>query len=90
MKKFKVWHMPQVPMKAFEVEVESIEEAWRILNILWDYDKFQYKNQIKPDWLTDSGLEYWDEDRQEWLEWTDDDGVEVVAHFKSLEDRCML
>ena len=51
MTKLRVWHNCQVgAVKNFYVEVESIEQAWKILNTLWDYDLFQYENNIKPDY----------------------------------------
>ena len=63
MTKLRVWHNCQVgAVKNFYVEVESIEQAWKILNTLWDYDLFQYENNIKPDYCNASGLEYFDDD----------------------------
>lgn len=32
MSKLRVWHIPQVPMKAFHVDVETSEEAIKVLN----------------------------------------------------------
>jgi len=48
--KLRVSHFPQVPCKAFHVDVNSIEEAMKIKNILANYDLFQYNNRIKPDY----------------------------------------
>ena len=78
MKKLRVWHNCQVgKVKNFYVEVESIEQALKILNTLLDYDQFQYTNNIKPDYASASGLEYFDEEEQEWCEWYDDDGNNI-------------
>ena len=85
MGKLRVWHIPQVPMKPFYVEVESIEEAWKILNTLWDYDIFQFENNIKPDFCNASGLEYFDEEEQNWHEWYDDDDNDIKQHFENME-----
>lgn len=75
MTKVRVRHnCPVGAVKNFYVEVESIEQACKILNILWDYDLFQYENNIKPDYCNASGIEYFDEEEQEWCEWYDDDG----------------
>lgn len=84
--KLRVWHIPQVPMKAFHIEVLSPEEAWKIMNILWDYDNFQYENNVKPDYSNDTGLEYWDEEEKDWLEWYDDEGYDIKEHFDNMED----
>ena len=56
MSRLRVWHIPQVPMKAFHVEVETTEEAVKVLNILADYDLFQYENRVKPDYCNMQGL----------------------------------
>lgn len=84
--KLRVWHIPQVPMKAFHVEVSNMEDAWKIMNILWDYDSFQYENNVKPDYSNDTGLEYWDEEEKDWLEWYDEDGYDIKQHFDNMED----
>lgn len=81
----RVWHIPQVPMKAFHVEVLSIDEAWKILNVLWNYDLFQYENKVKPDYCNMSGLEYFDEEENDWLEWEDGDGYDIKEHFENLK-----
>lgn len=57
----KVWWIPQVPMKAFEVYVDSLKEAKLILDTLAKYDMFQYENNVKPDYSNAGGLQKWDE-----------------------------
>lgn len=87
MAKLRVWHNCQVgAVGNFYVEVESIEQAWKTLNTLWDYDSFQYENNIKPDYCNASGLEYFDEEEQEWCEWYDDDGLDIKEHFEENEE----
>ena len=53
---------------------------------MWDYDLFQYENNIKPDYCNASGLEYFDEEEQEWCEWYDDDGLDIKEHFEESEE----
>lgn len=62
MPKMKVWWIPQVPGKAFDIPVESLEEASFILDVLAAYDLFQYEHRIKPDFANAGGLVVWDED----------------------------
>lgn len=59
--KLRVWHIPQVPMKPFYVEVQSVEEGVNIMRVLANYDQFQYDNRIKPDYFNVNGLQMWDE-----------------------------
>jgi len=68
--KLKVWWIPQIQMpgKPFEVYVESVTEGARLLNILADYDSFQYQNNIKPDYCNTGGLMMLDDDN-EWVDW---------------------
>lgn len=80
--KFRLEHIPQVPMKPFIVPVDSPEEGLRIAKVLWDYDLFQYENRVKGDYCNVTSLTYFDEEENEWLDWTDDDGY----YFDDVKD----
>lgn len=86
MNKLRVWHIPQVPMKAFHVEVETTEEAVKVLNILADYDLFQYENRVKPDYCNMQGLEEWDEEEKMWCDWYSDDGLDIHEYARTISD----
>jgi hypothetical protein len=73
----KVWWIPQVPGAAFEVPVASVDEAKKILNVLADYDIFQYENRIKGDYCNAGGLLTLE--GGEWVDWQDDD-------FRSIDE----
>jgi hypothetical protein len=75
----RVWHIPQVPMKAFYVPVANLVEAKLILDTLSHYDDFQLKNKIKPDYCNVNGLQMYDPDYIEnnvtdsgWTDWHPD------------------
>lgn len=73
-----VWWIPQVPMKAFEVEVSSVAEGVKVMDALAAYDAFQYENRIKPDYCNAGGLRRWCDDSDGegtpgWEEWYDDE-----------------
>lgn len=70
---YRIWHVPQVPGKAFHVYIKSIEEAVKILNVLANYDLFQLKNNIKPDFANLQGFEKWDSDAKTWVCWNDEE-----------------
>lgn len=55
-KKLQVWWIPQVPMKTFTVDVKSLEEGVKIMNVLADYDIFQFENNVKPDYANMGGI----------------------------------
>lgn len=85
--KLRVWHIPQVPMKAFFVETDSLETAVAIQNALANYDLFQYENNVKGDYSNASGIHIWDESLSDqdlidmeledrWVDWFYEDGQE--------------
>lgn len=76
--KLKVWWIPQVPMDAFEVDVSSVEEGAKLLDVLAKYDLFQYRNKIKPDYSNAGGLRRWCNDSDGagtpgWEDWYDEE-----------------
>lgn len=81
--KLRVWHVPQVPMKAFHVPVASIREARLVLDVLAYYDVFQFENRIKPDYCNAGGLQVFnpkddtDSPDGSWYEWYDDEDNDI-------------
>lgn len=84
MNQLRVWHIPQVPGKAFYVPVNNIAHAVIVLMALSEYDVFEHENNIKPDYSNASGLEeyvkYPGESTYEWCEWMDDDGDNIDVY----------
>lgn len=76
----RVWWIPQVPMnKTFLVEVSSVSEGVKMMDVLGLYDAFQYENNIKPDYCNSGGLEVYDEESEEWFTWSiEDERLEEV------------
>jgi hypothetical protein len=73
-----VWWIPQIPMKPFEVDVASVAEGAKILQVLENYDVFQFDNLIKPDCANAGGLRRWccdadGEGNQGWEDWYDEE-----------------
>ncbi|WP_321913529.1 hypothetical protein [Paraburkholderia sp. J11-2] len=77
----KVWWIPQIPGKSFEVPVESVDEAKKILTVLADYDIFQYENRIKGDYCNAGGLvqqeEVGPDGETDWFDWCDEEGRSI-------------
>jgi len=46
-------------MKAFEVDVPDLATAVLVANVLGDYDAFQFKHRIKPDYCNDTYASKW-------------------------------
>jgi len=69
MAKLRVWWIPQIPMDAFYVEVDSVAEGVKIMDVLAEYDTFQLENDIKPDYSNAGGLQM--EEGSDWVDWYD-------------------
>lgn len=65
---YRVWHIPQVPMKAFYYEVPDLATAKILVEALALYDIFQYENNVKGDYCNVSGIQQWEDG-----EWSDVD-----------------
>lgn len=96
MSKLRVWHIPQVPMKAFFVEVKTVEEGVRMMDALANYDAFQYDNHVKPDYCNANGLQIWDEGltdeemadmelKDRWVDWYSEYYDDPREYLESLE-----
>lgn len=88
MNKLRVWHIPQIPMEAFYVPVETPEEAVKVIKLLWDYDEFQYGHAVKPDYSNASGLEErFPDGEPEWQEWYHPElHCDIEEYIEILED----
>lgn len=84
MTKLKVWWIPQVPMKAFEVPVSSLEEGIKVMDVLADYDLFQYENKVKPDYTNAGGIVMLEDG--EWVDWHDEYGNDLDEYLAENED----
>ena len=70
----RVWWVPQVPGMAFHVPVKDVAEGVKIMDTLANYDLFQFKNNIKPDYCNAGGLDIYEEGEagMEWVSWYDE------------------
>jgi hypothetical protein len=69
-----VWWVPQVPMQAFRVPVASVAMGVKLLEVLADYDSFEFENNVKPDYCNAGGLMQFDADIADWRDWEGDLG----------------
>lgn len=80
--KLRVSHFPQIPCKPFITEVEDLRQAKLLSDVLANYDLFQYKNRIKPDYANATVIEMWDEEEQEWISWFDEEtGIDDISEY---------
>ncbi len=79
----KVWWVPQVPGRSFEVLVSGPEQGVMIAGLLAAYDLFQYENRIKPDYCNAGGLVVYKDG--EWVDWYDEAGNDFDELVEYLE-----
>lgn len=65
--KIRVWHIPQVPMKAFKVEVENEREAALLISVLSMQHLWLFENDVIPDYSNAMGVEMFEDN--EWVEY---------------------
>ena len=65
----RVWWVPQLPMKAFEVDVPDLQTASLLLDVLGRYDAFQFEHNVKPGYCNGGGLLEFDEGVADWFDW---------------------
>ncbi len=92
--KLRVWWIPQIPMKPFFVPVNSVSEGVLVMDALAEYDKFQFQNNIKPDYCNAGGLQMFDEyddtdsENGSWVDWYDEDtGLDDPQEWLSVSVR---
>lgn len=77
----RIWWIPQIGCGAqFNVDVESPEEAKKLLTVLASYDMFQLEHRIKPDFCNAGGLCVYESDGDggfDWCDWYDENGYDV-------------
>jgi hypothetical protein len=79
MQQLRVWWIPQVPGKPMYVEVQNLVEAKLLLDTLANYDLFQYKNNIKPDYCNAGGLQVFEDN--EWIDWHHPETDEDIDYY---------
>lgn len=84
-KTYRVWHIPQVPGAAFHVQVDSLEKAILVREVLALYDMFQYVERIKPDYSNASGIEEPTTDPEDTEEWWEADEGDVEAQHEAMD-----
>jgi hypothetical protein len=87
--KYRVWWIPQVPMKAFYVPVRTLEQAKLLLDTLAQYDKFQLDHNVKGFYCNTGGLQVLEmlEDGPAWVDWHDPETGDDIDQFSIAECR---
>lgn len=77
----KIWWVPQIPGKPFEVSVPSLVAGKFLLTLLAEYDLFQLEQKVKPDYSNAGGLcQYKNGDWEDWYDPDDDTEFDKVGY----------
>lgn len=80
----RVWWILQVPSNnPFRVPVKDVFEAKLLMETLANYDLYQLKNNIKPDYSNAGGVEMLEDG--EWTDFCDEDGNDFDEHWEEIE-----
>jgi hypothetical protein len=75
--KLRIWWHPQYGYSdIFYTQVESVEEAKRLIKVLNQYDEFLYSNRILDSNTNAYGLEV--QRGADWVEWVDERGLDIT------------
>ena len=81
----RIWWIPQIPMKAFEVPVADLVQAKLLLRTLADYDAFQFENRVRGDYCNTGGLSIFEDG--EWSDWYHPEtGDDFNTHMETMDD----
>ena len=72
MSDYKVWYIPQVPGKPFEVRVNDLPTARLILDTLTNFSGFEFEHRVKPDYCDAGGISILDHEG-DWIDVDEDD-----------------
>lgn len=67
--------------KPFYKSVSSVEEAKIVIDSIAEFINFKVDEGIFPDHCNVAGLEYFDEEENDWLTWYDEEGNDIDEHF---------
>ena len=87
--RFRVWHSPQLGAQTVYVQCNSLATAISLMDVLADYDIFQYENRIKPDYANANGVQYYDHEDGEWSDFDVENELEDYREAM-LSDAAML
>lgn len=52
----RVWYIPQIPGKPFEVDAPDMATAKLLLDTLTEFSLFEYRQRVKPDYADAGGI----------------------------------
>lgn len=69
----RIWYVPQVPMPAYTRSIESVEEGFKTLEVIYELAIFEFENKVKPDFCNMGVVARYEIDGAGGFDWYDVD-----------------
>lgn len=83
--KLRVWY-GILGTETYYQEVKTPEEAKLVIDSIARFLNAKVEEGVFEDHCSAAGLEVYDNDEQDWVEWYDEDGLDLDEHFEVLEE----
>ena len=83
--KLRVWYII-IGTETYYQEVNTPEEARLVIDSIARFLNTKMKEGVFPDHCSAAGLEVFDTDEKDWVEWYDEEGRDLDEHFEELEE----
>lgn len=64
-------------------EVSSVKEAKIIIDTIADFVNAKVDEGVFPDHCSTAGLQEYDEEEKEWMDWYDENGLDFDEHLRA-------
>jgi len=68
---FMVWYIPQIPMPAFEVQVDDPLAGLALLDVISRFSMYEFEQGVKPDYSDAAGVSRYETDGEDGFGWYD-------------------
>ena len=83
--KLRIWYTI-LGTETYYQEVKTPEEAKLVIDSIARFLNTKVEEGVFEDHCSAAGLEVYDNDEKDWVEWYDEDGLDLDEHFEALEE----
>ena len=84
-KKLRVWYKI-LGTETYYQEVKTPEEAKVVIDSIARFLNTKVEEGVFEDHCSAAGLQYYDTEEGDWLDWHDEEGLDFDEHFEALEE----
>ena len=83
--KLRVWYLI-LGTDLYYQEVKTLEEAKLVIDSIARFLNTKIAEGVFEDHCSAAGLQYYDAETDNWLDWYDEEGLDLDEHFEALEE----